>query len=981
MSDSDPDPRFRIPRGSSDEEIDSDLASTASDPPPDPQLPDRPTVTAAAATLRAGSLHSDPILDLRDDEKESEADDEADDTALSAVTYAATGRRELSNAAMRAAREVLPADKEMENVGLGGERAKQKDMVAKMLHALGSGDTNVSGLADLKKKVARLSASGKKELSVPVADHVAGRITRGMAYEEVKKEVTEKWKDVVVENRKKQHLVFPLNGENRVGKTSGIAAERFKPGNKYETEIADMLREAGVGDEHGVVKAEENELKEVRVSKEEVLQRKREMARVRSLMFHYEQRMRRIKKIKSRKYRRILKKEKEKVAEQERELLGSDAEEEAIKAERKRVEERMTLRHKNTSKWVRRQLSRGETKRNWNSRAAVEEQLQLHEQLKRRQEGLADESDESDSEGSIGDGATDERLDEELEQLRKETAEEEAAESKKGPKKGLMSMRFMQAAEERQRKQALELLEEMDEENADSSGGNDGDMDAKPQGRRSFAGHTPKVKEHRSEDKKGVQEPVVDDPHAEVDFSLSEDEGGSHTPADEFETGDLKALKQQVIKEYEDDERNGLAKTREGGDLRNGKLGEILMDASLANAGFTTSMKGRLEVNTSDVVERGKCENDDCKEKSQNSEAVGENGGKRSEKCGKDKNSGKKGWSPEIDTGQNLQIEVTKQAQIEEKASKRRKARSEHVEVKIIGVNGGPLEKSDNKSKEPQAKRRKVGFNDTGSHERNGEHGGDTGMTVRAEWMPSENDGKAGKLNEDDLERMKFVAQAFAGAGGADEEEFERMKEAEIEKELPTAKEIGAEVLPGWGTWDGAGMKKRKRKERSESAFARAARERLAAARARAVSKRRDRNLAHVILDEKRAKRAAELTLASVPFPFTRAEQWEMELKTPICKELVTGNGFSQKVRPRVEKKLGAVIEPIQEGTVGDKARKRKFGGDAKECKEERRANGKGGRESRDIGNGRGGRGKKGVIDLRRQKASKRNAARKGLMR
>lgn len=985
MSDSDPDPRFRIPRGSSDEEIDSDLASIASDPPPHPQLPDRATVTAAATTLRAGSQSSDPLPDLRDEEKGSEADDEADDAALSAVTYAATRRRDLSNAAMRAAREVLPAGEEVENVGLGGEqeRMKQKDMMAKMLHVLGSGDTKVSGLADLKKKVARLSASGKKELSVPVANHIAGRIARGVAYEEVKREVTEKWKDVVSENRKKQHLVFPLNAETRVGKTCGIVVERFKPGNEYETEIADMLREAGVGDEDGVVRAEEKELKEVKVRTEEVLQRKREMARIRSLMFHYEQRMRRIKKIKSRKYRRILKKEKEKVAEQERQLLGSDAEEEAIKAERKRVEERMTLRHKNTSKWVRRQLSRGEAKRNTNTRAAIEEQLQLHEQLKRRQEGLSDGSDESDSEGSISDSSTDERLDEELEQLRKVTAEE-AAEPKKGPKRGLMSMRFMQAAQERQRKQALELLEEMNQENVNSGSGNDDDIDVKLQGRRSFTGHAPKSRERHLGDKKGVQEAAVDDPHAEVNFSLSEDEGDNHSPEDEFEKGDVKALKQQVIKDYENDEGNRLVETRGGEDLRNGKLGEILMGSSpAANTGFTTSLRGRLEVDTNDVVERGKLEKSEREEKrSRNPKKLVDDEDKKRLKGRKAIDSRKKRESLEIYTEKSVKVEMRRQAQVKEKAPKRRKVNSEYVEVKVMGTNERRMGSGENKGNESQAKQKKIETEDTENCERKGEGEADADVAVRAEWMPSENDGDAGKLNEDDVERMKFLAEAFAGAGGADEEEFERMKEAEIEKELPTAKDIGAEVLPGWGTWDGAGMKKRKKKERSESAFAKAARERLAAARAKAISKRGDRNLAHVILDEKRVKRAAELTLASVPFPFTRAEQWEMELKTPICKELVTGNGFSQKVRPRVEKKLGVVIEAIQKGAVVDKTRRRKLGkDDVMECNEERgRLNGRGRRELEDTGGGRRGRGKKGVIELRKQKASKRNAARKGLM-
>lgn len=987
MSDSDPDPRFRIPRGSSDEEIDSDLASVASDPPRDPQLPGRAAVTAAAVTLRTGLPSPDAPSDLRDEDEGAEVEEEAEDAALSAVTYAATGRRDLSNAATREAREVLPAGKEMESIGLEGTEGRQKDMMAKMLHALGTGGAKVSGLADLKKKVARLSTSGKKELHVPVADHVAERIARNMAYEEVSREVTEKWMGVVQENRRKKHLVFPLDKGDRAGKTCANVIERFKPGNEYESEIADMLKEAGVGDENRVIKGEEIGLKEAKVTMKEILVRRKEMARIRSLMFHYEQRMRRIKKIKSRKYRRILKKEKEKVAEQERQLCDSDGEEEAIRAEKKRVEERMTLRHKNTSKWVRRQLSRGETKRNLSTKAAIEEQLQLHEQLKRRQEGLGDESDESDSEGSIGDGATDERLDKELEQLRKETAEEEEAESKKKKKKGLMSLRFMQAAEGRQRKQVQELLKEIEQGNINSEDG-ENEVDAKPQGRRSFTGRAPESKKGASKSKTRGQMAVGDDPNEEVNFSLSEDEGENRALIDECEEeeGDVKALKRQVIKDYEDDEKEGLLGMGGDEEVKNAKLGEVLMGASGGNGGFTTTLKGRLEVETHDTVEAGglrgsisKAEYTDNEEKKKG-ETVNEveenDGGKKSRRDGDD---GGKKWSTEMVVERSVTAEVKKQAQVKERVGRRQKVESKKgVEVKVMGGQERYKRKSGEERREAKAKKKKVEFE--GEKGRgNDKTGVEKEGMVRAEWISSKNESDTGKLDEEDVERMKLVAQAFAGAGGADEEEFAEMKAAEIDKEAPKAAEIGAEVLPGWGRWDGAGVKKRKKG--GESAFARAARERLEAARANAISKRKDRKLAHVILDEKRVKRATELTMGSVPFPFSNAEQWEMELKTPVCKELMTGNGFVETVRPKVVKRVGAVIDPIREGAVVDRKRKQRLEGELEERGEKREKLSEVGRnEKKNAEVGGYGRGKRGVIDLRKEKARRRNSARKGLM-
>lgn len=170
-----------------------------------------------------------------------------------------------------------------------------------------------------------------------------------------------------------------------------------------------MLAEGGMQGEKDVARREEDDLKAVEVSKEEVLERRRELARMRSLAFEYERKMRRIKKIKSKRFRKIMKAEKAKIQDELGQGDGENALEERIKAERRRAEERMTLRHKNTSKWVKRQLKRGEDKRNPNTRAAIEEQLRTHEQLRRRQEAVVElaGSEKGDSDLELDDVGSD----------------------------------------------------------------------------------------------------------------------------------------------------------------------------------------------------------------------------------------------------------------------------------------------------------------------------------------------------------------------------------------------------------------------------------------------------------------------------------------------------------------------------------------------------------------------------------------------
>ena len=91
----------------------------------------------------------------------------------------------------------------------------------------------------------------------------------------------------------------------------------------------------------------------------QVKKQRMELQKMRSLLFHQEQKERRKSKIKSKKYHRILKKEKEKqkaALESLQELDHDAASVEKLDMERRRAEERMSLRHGKASKWASRSL-------------------------------------------------------------------------------------------------------------------------------------------------------------------------------------------------------------------------------------------------------------------------------------------------------------------------------------------------------------------------------------------------------------------------------------------------------------------------------------------------------------------------------------------------------------------------------------------------------------------------------------------------
>ncbi len=106
-------------------------------------------------------------------------------------------------------------------------------------------------------------------------------------------------------------------------------------------------------------------------------------------------------------------------------------------------------------------------------------------------------------------------------------------------------------------------------------------------------------------------------------------------------------------------------------------------------------------------------------------------------------------------------------------------------------------------------------------------------------------------------------------------------------------------TLPGWGDWGGHGLAVSKRKRKRFTI------------RAPPAPKRRDENKAHLILnvDKESGVRAHQVT--SVPFPFTSVADFEASIRTPVGETFVPRTAFKKLVRPRVETKMGVVIEAM----------------------------------------------------------------------
>jgi U3 small nucleolar RNA-associated protein 14 len=309
------------------------------------------------------------------------------------------------------------------------------------------------------------------KLAPPLAKRQQDRLERAAAYDK-SKETLSRWIDTVKQNRRADHISFPLQDPSD-GTAAGIKAlatvSQSAPLNSLEATVQEIMQESGLGTRPGQTADEQEaafeELQIKTMPVEEVQARRVELRRNRELMFREEIRARRIKKIKSKSYRRVHRKERDRLAVHERELLeregGINSEEERERNDRRRAETRMGARHKE-SRWAKAVKASGRATWDDDAGGGLTELARKDEELRRRMEGRQirnsdgsgeeDEDSESEYQG-FSEGEDSRRLQHKLDQL---TAQEDDQ-----PKSKLASMAFMQRAEALKRKANNDAVESM----------------------------------------------------------------------------------------------------------------------------------------------------------------------------------------------------------------------------------------------------------------------------------------------------------------------------------------------------------------------------------------------------------------------------------------------------------------------------------------------------------------------------------------
>lgn len=347
------------------------------------------------------------------------------------------------------------------------------------------------------------------KLEAPLPKRQQDRLDRIAANEHAKKTL-ERWMETVKQNRRADHLTFPLKDPD-AAEPEGLTrlAPVGKPSNDLEAAIQSILLESGLtgtggkADEENLQKYEELQAKKLPV--EEVMRRRAELRQARELLFREEIRAKRVKKIKSKAYRRVHRKERDREMQRERDLLAADgvdlSEEEREQRDRRRAEERMGAKHRD-SKWAKGMKKSGRTVWDDDARAGVTEMARRNEELRRRIEGKDVNQYDDNNLSSNADSESDDEPDNDADasswkhqRLLGKLSQVDQVNDAPDSFSKLAALPFMKRAEAQRKFQndedIVQLRKELGE-NEDSSEDEDGDQPAILNGRRKYG---PKVVE------------------------------------------------------------------------------------------------------------------------------------------------------------------------------------------------------------------------------------------------------------------------------------------------------------------------------------------------------------------------------------------------------------------------------------------------------------------------------------------------------
>lgn len=170
-----------------------------------------------------------------------------------------------------------------------------------------------------------------------------------------------------------------------------------------------------------------------------------------------------------------------------------------------------------------------------------------------------------------------------------------------------------------------------------------------------------------------------------------------------------------------------------------------------------------------------------------------------------------------------------------------------------------------------------------------------------------------------------MLAEAFADDDVVDE--FEEKKRRIEGEENPIEEETDI-TLMGWGSWTGPGTEEmtEKKKQRMYAFilvllhYCNLLIDKFFRTRKpKDKPKRKDGRLAHVIIRENLENPIEKLQPTEIPFPFTRAEDYEALIRQPIGRDWNPTTHTAVLTRPEVVAPAGRIIRPMEKSILAQR--------------------------------------------------------------
>ncbi|XP_055372474.1 U3 small nucleolar RNA-associated protein 14 homolog B [Condylostylus longicornis] len=730
---------------------------------------------------------------------------------------------------------------------------------------------------------------GTKVLPKPLEKPAADRLERTIGYDRLKSKL-KKWNAVVAKNRQSDHQVFPLDYEEIHLDTTKIS--KPKPANfsvkselQLEMEALEEKYKALKGIQKETVDEEEEERKiQEKLTRDELIAKRRELAYLRMQQSQKSAKARLHNKIKSKKFHKLLKKEKLKEQLKEFELLQKTDPETAMKQlekiEKSRIMERASLRHKNTGTWAKNLQVRAKYDRD--ARKDLAEQLAISRELTQKHKQGSDNENESDN-----------------------NKESDA---------------------------------EMDGENMD-----DGNDDVDPfnpwvkVGKKKNKNETDEIlmgyKKYwleRNENEKAIQD------HKKQIEEINKENGALNSIEENVED-DLSNFNEKSMIKLENDAKSKLENENENLKQMDEKSRKIKKKSKSINL----RKKGKKGKKSEVIIENGwiveELGSDDCITKNKSdSENISDNDfgmydKKKVELLNKDIDDIFDEAEDKIQEKFARKLKNVKDIMEEIEATRKQKLKNE---ANVIGeedelenlknlsfknqnqrpdfdqeLNELPMGKTINIEKPLEIfsdKKIKNNENDSKTNDQNNDSIDPNDFAnIKPKRLHSLVNGDSKNyINEEvgdeddidpDLSRQMTIAEAFED----DDVVVDFTKEKDNKNKQDNEVDL---TMPGWGSWAGCGINSRNKK-RLVLKFPE-------------KEKRRDDNKGNLYINETVNEQLKDHLVSDLPFPFTSVKDYEASIRAPIGRTFVPETAFRVLTRPSVETKMGHIIQPMNESIL-----------------------------------------------------------------